>query len=142
MLDRPRVLLAPREPYFPDPQEPYRPGGGALIELPILVSPWSRLPFIGTWAAAFPRPLVRASYLAARGAPFFNFELHAIDVLGESDGIALPLVRRQRDLAVSPQLKMSRLREVFGWLREDYEVVTLAEAAERCRAAARGTAGQ
>ncbi|MET0406700.1 MAG: polysaccharide deacetylase family protein [Cystobacter sp.] len=129
VLDSPRVLLAPRTPYRPEPARPYSRGRGPVLELPMTVVPGARLPFIGTFVTALPTPAVRAAYLACRGEAFFNLELHAVDVLDAADGIAPELVRQQRDLRVPAALKLERLRAVFQWLRADYEVVTLRDAA-------------
>lgn len=131
MLDRPRVLWAPRRPYRPAPDEPYRQGSMALGELPIAVTPGLGFPFIGTFAAGLPRPATRLLYVSLLPRKFFNFELHAIDVLDAADGLPEPLVRARRDLRVSHALKMARLHAVFEWLAEDYSVVTLADAAAR-----------
>jgi len=131
ILDTPRVLAAPRHAYRPDRIEPYSRGDGAVLELPIATTPVSRVPFIGTFAVALPLVVVRTTYLSMRGEPFFNFELHGVDVLDEADGIPRELADRQRDLRVPVSRKMARLSRVFGWLRRDFEVVTLAEAARR-----------
>jgi len=129
VLDTPRVLLAPREPYRPDPESPYRRGSGAVLELPMAVTPGVRFPFIGTFATTLPLAVVRTLYRACRAEAFFNLELHAVDVLGEEDGIPPELVRQQRDLRVPAARKLERLRTVFSWLKEDYDVVTLHDAA-------------
>ncbi len=129
ILDSPRVLLAPRAPYRPDPAQPYRRGTGAVVELPMAVTPGVRLPFIGTFAVSLPLAAVRAAWRACRGDAFFNFELHAVDVLDAADGIPPELVRQQRDLRVSSARKMERLAEVFRWLKTDCDVVTLRVAA-------------
>ncbi|MGA9525140.1 MAG: polysaccharide deacetylase family protein [Myxococcaceae bacterium] len=133
ILDSPRVLTAPRRVYRPDPNAPYRPGNGEVLELPIAVAPVSRFPFIGTFAVALPGTVVRAAYLPLRSEPFFNFELHGVDVLDQTDGIPEALVLRQRDLRIPAARKMARLTRIFGWLRRDFDVVTLAEAARRLR---------
>lgn len=130
VLDSPRVLFAPRAPYRPDPERPYSRGSGALIELPMTVAPVTRFPFIGTFAATLPRAFVRSLYRSCRGSTaFFNFELHAIDVLDAGDGVPEVLVARQRDLRVPHKEKLARLREIFGWLATDYQVKTLSEVA-------------
>lgn len=129
VLDTPRVLLAPRVPYRPDPARPYRRGTGAVVELPMAVTPGVRFPFIGTFAATLPRPAMRAAYRALTGEAFFNFELHGVDVLDATDGIPPELASQQRDLRVSAAAKLERLREVFQWLQRDYDVVTLRDAA-------------
>lgn len=135
ILDRPGVLLAPTVPYFPDPSEPYRRGHGRTLELPIAVAPYTRAPFIGTSTLSFPRPAVKVLYRTLRGLPLLNFELHGIDLLDEDD-VALPtLARRQPDLKIPRSLKRERLKEILGWLSNDFEIVTLEEAARRLLAA-------
>jgi peptidoglycan-N-acetylglucosamine deacetylase len=130
-LDTPRVLLSPATAYRPDPAQPYRQGAGSVVELPIAVSPGLRLPFIGTFAAALPPALVRATYQTLRRVPHFNFELHAIDVLDAEDGIPSALVKRQRDLRVPHDLKLRRLGQVLEWMKEDFTFATLADVASR-----------
>ncbi|MFN7132236.1 MAG: polysaccharide deacetylase family protein [Myxococcales bacterium] len=129
ILDRPTVLTAPRVPYFPDPEEPYRQGHGRTLELPIATAPFTRAPFIGTSVLAFPRAAVAALYRTMRRQAFLNFELHGIDLLDDDD-LAFPaLARRQPDLNVPRSLKRERLKEVLGWLSNDFEIVTLERAA-------------
>lgn len=131
ILDSPNVLLAPRVPYRPSLAAPYRRGDAPFIELPMAVSPIARMPFIGTFATSMPWPLVEATFRRIRHAQHFNFELHAIDVLDESDGIPAALARQQRDVGVPVREKLSRLRRLFTWLGDDRERVTIAEAATR-----------
>lgn len=131
ILDSPRVLTAPTRPYFPNPENPYAPGSGAVLELPITTAPVTRVPFIGTFAVLFPTPVTRSVYRTLRRAPFMNFELHGIDVLGEEDGIPSALCRQQRDLRVPVATRLQRLARVFEWIAQDFEVVTLQVAARR-----------
>ena len=79
-LDNPRVLLAPRRPYRPAPTAPYRHGGDGLLELPIAVTPLARLHVIGTSLILAPTWLRRHLVSTALRAPFFNLELHGIDL--------------------------------------------------------------
>jgi len=131
ILDSPRVLLAPTGPYRPSLSAPYRPGLARLVELPMAVAPFTRLPFIGTFATVAPWLLVEATFRTLRAQAHFNFELHAIDVLDESDGIPAQLVAQQRDLKIKASQKVRRLATLFSWLGEDRQRVTLAEAAHR-----------
>ncbi len=131
VLDTPRVLFAPRVPYRPDLLAPYSVGTAPLAELPMSVGPVTRLPFIGTFVTRLPWPLVKATYQSMKRDRLLNFELHAIDVLDESDGVPPALARQQRDLKVPVREKLRRLKEVFGWLWSDGEPVTLAEASKR-----------
>jgi peptidoglycan/xylan/chitin deacetylase (PgdA/CDA1 family) len=129
ILDSPKVLLAPAEPYRPSLANPYARGDAPLAELPIAVTKLGRVPFYGTFVTMAPWPLVRATYRALRG--FVAFELHAIDVLDESDGIPRELAARQRDLGISASVKLSRLGELFGWMRAASDCVTMRDAATR-----------
>ncbi len=131
ILDRPAVLRAPRMPYRPSLDDPYRPGDGPVWELPIATAPVTRVPFFGTSLVFLPHAVVAGLYRTLRGAPFLNVELHAIDVLDASDGAGPELARRQRDLRVRASEKMERLAEAFGWIANDFEVTTLADVAAR-----------
>lgn len=130
VLDSPRVLAAPLEPYRPDPSQPYARGVGAVVELPVAVSPVLRVPFIGTLVVAAPWGMVKRVYASLREVQHLNFELHAVDLLGVEDGFPAELRRQQRDLSAPREEKRQRLLEVFSWLRRDFDVVTLGEAAE------------
>jgi peptidoglycan-N-acetylglucosamine deacetylase len=131
ILDTPAVLLAPRVPYRPDGLAPYSRGKAPLLELPVTVTPRTRLPCIGTFAVAAPLPLVKAAFDACARDALFNFELHALDVLDASDGIPAALVAQQRDAAIPAARKLARLETLFARLGEGRERVTLAQAAKR-----------
>jgi len=135
ILDSPRVLLAPRLPYRPDLAHPERRGGAPLLELPMSVTPRARLPFIGTFVALAPWPMVRGAYASLRGAPFLSLELHAVDLLGPEDGLPEALTGSQPDLGRPLAAKLSRLRQVLEWMVRDYRLVPLREAARSLEAA-------
>lgn len=142
ILDSPRVLLAPRLPYRPDPDRPERRGTAPLLELPMSVTPGARVPFIGTFVVLAPWPFVRAAYARLRGEPFLSLELHAVDLLGAEDGLPPELGRAQPDLAIPGSAKRARLREVVEWLARDFRLVPLGEAARSLDGAGReGGAG-
>lgn len=130
-LDTPRVLFAPPQPYWPDSSNPYRRGAGQVLELPISTAPWTRIPFIGTFALVFPELVVEAAYRSMRQTKLFNFELHALDLLDQEDGVPLELARRQRDLEVPRAKKMSRLEKILKQLQQERELMTLARATAR-----------
>lgn len=130
-LDTPRVLLAPPQPYWPDPTHPYRRGSGQVLELPISTAPWTRIPFIGTFALVFPPLVVQAAYRSMRQTKLFNFELHALDLLDQEDGVPAELAKRQRDLEVRWSKKRARLEKILKQLQQDRELMTLARAAAR-----------
>ena len=133
VLDRPRVLFAPRRAYFPDPVEPYRRGQGPLLELPITVTPILRLPFIGTLITLWPKAAVATLYRGLRREPFLNLELHAVDALGSDDGLPEPLVKKQRDLGLPVEEKLSRLDAALARIAADFELLALEDAEKRLR---------
>src|SRR5580704_4139958 len=128
-LDNPRVLLAPRRPYRPAPTAPYRHGGDGLLELPIAVTPLARLHVIGTSLILAPAWLRRHLVAAALRAPFFNLELHGIDLAdAEADEIPPALVARQPDLRRPLSHKLAALDETLAAARAaGARFVTLSE---------------
>jgi hypothetical protein len=132
VLDRPRVLLAPRTPYHPRPDEPYArgapPAALPILELPVTTGLLG-FPLIGTFIATFPHWALRALALGTGRLPLFDLELHGIDLLDASE-VSPALAARQRDLAVPAAKKTARI-EAFVRRLADREWVTLAEAAER-----------
>jgi hypothetical protein len=131
MLDHPAVLAAPRVPYLPDPEAPYRRGRGPVPELPVTVEPVTRYPFIGTYTVAMPAPLMMGLYSRIKKLDFINFELHGIDLMDVSDGAGEALAKIQRDLQVPARRKIDRLDELLARIAADYEVVTLLQASKR-----------
>jgi len=127
ILDNPRVLAAPTEPYRCG--RPYTRRGDGIIELPIQVTPMLRMPFIGTtltlggpiWASRLAKSLL--------GVRLINLELHAIDVLSEDDGLG-ELAQFQKDLRPSAAQKRASLVAAIETIRAaGYRFVTLANAA-------------
>lgn len=130
--DHPRVLWAPRKPYRPSVESPYREGNAPIVELPISVSPFLGWPLVGTFAVGSMRGLTAWAYRglrAASGLRHLNLELHAVDLLDLSDGIPQSLAAHQRDLSVGWRLKRERLAAILSRLRTDFEVRTLGDAA-------------
>ncbi len=128
IIDRPTVLAAPTRAYAVG--RPYwRRGRGAVVELPVQVTPGLRLPFIGTyvtlWGPAVGRRLARACV----GEPVVTLELHGIDVLDAADGLQA-LRPHQPDVRVPRERKLAALRGAVEELRDGgYRFVTSAEAA-------------
>jgi len=130
ILDRPRALRAPRVPYHPSASEPYARGDLPLLELPISTG-FLGFPLVGTLLATLPRGLVRALAAGARALPLLVLELHAVDLLDDTD---LPegsraLAARQRDLRVPAARKAARIEDFVR--SQDRDWLTLERAAER-----------
>lgn len=130
IIDSPAVLTAPTRPYRVG--RPYWRSGRGILEFPIQVTRFARLPVIGTfltlWGVGGARRLARACV----GEPLINLELHGIDVLDESDGLQA-LRGRQPDIrGVAAAAKLAALRAAIETIREaGYAFVTLQSAAMR-----------
>jgi peptidoglycan-N-acetylglucosamine deacetylase len=130
VLTNPRALAAPTEPYRPSMTAPWKRGQAPIVELPIAVTPWVRVPAIGTTLLVAP-PWLRARLLdAMTRRRFFNLELHGIDFAdAERDGIPGELVDRQPDLRIAVEQKLARLSDMLQLIRARADIVTLAEVA-------------
>jgi hypothetical protein len=130
ILDHPRVLTAPADPYRMG--RSYRTRGAGLVELPVGVTRdfTLRLPYIGTnvvlWGEAGARLLTRMML----GRPLVNLVLHGMDLCdAQADGLT-PLAAHQPDLRRSALQKRAALTAAVELLRQaGYSFVTLAEAA-------------
>lgn len=134
----PKNLRAPRQPYFPDFLDCWRPKEkpGGYVEIPMAVFAARMVPIIGTSlhlldAIGFERlwPLIDAQF-----DRFLSLEMHAVDFLdasdldGVSDGDRL--VERQPDLRIPWDDKKERYRRVFELVARNRHVDTLAAATE------------
>ncbi|GAC1352514.1 MAG: hypothetical protein NVS3B20_17950 [Polyangiales bacterium] len=128
VIDHPRVLSAPIEPYRVG--KPYWTRGRGLVEFPIQVTRTLRLPFIGTSLMLAGPDLARRLTRAVLGASFVNLELHGIDLLDHTDQGLSQLAASQRDLRIPRARKEATLAAVIETLRSaGYSFVTLDEAA-------------
>lgn len=130
VLTNPRALTAPGNPYRPSMTAPWRRGQAPIVELPVAVTPWSRLPAIGTTLLVAPA-MVRTRLVAAMARrDVFNFELHGIDFAdADKDGIPGELVARQPDLRLPIADKLARLDAMLDDLGRTWTFATLAEVA-------------
>ncbi len=130
VLTNPRALAAPADPYRPSMRSPWRRGQAPLVELPIAVTPWTRVPAIGTTILVAPEWARTRMLDAMAKRSFFNFELHGIDFAdADKDGIPGELVDRQPDLRVPIDDKLARLSQVLDQVRERWDFATLADVA-------------
>jgi hypothetical protein len=131
VLTNPRALAAPAAPYRPAMTAPWRRGQAPLVELPVAVTPWARIPAIGTSLIVAPAPLRDRLVAAMRRRDFFNFELHGIDFAdAHKDGIPGELVARQPDLRMPIAEKLARLEQLLDDIGRTWSFATLAELAQ------------
>ncbi len=128
VVDDPRVLAAPADPYRVG--RPYWRRGRGIVELPIGVTRGARLPYIGTTVALAGSLGARLLTRAIAGRPLVSLELHGIDLAdAERDGLGF-LVPYQADLRRSAAQKEAALRSAIEELRRTgHRFVTCAEAA-------------
>jgi peptidoglycan/xylan/chitin deacetylase (PgdA/CDA1 family) len=130
VLTNPRALAAPADPYRPSMTAPWRRGQAPVVELPVAVTPYTRVPAIGTTLLVAPA-WVRAKlidWMARRG--FFNLELHGIDFAdADQDGIPGELVDHQPDLRIPIDDKLARLDAILDEIARRWQFATLAEVA-------------
>lgn len=127
LIDTPRVLSAPTTPYRVG--TPYWTRGSGVLEIPIQVTPWTRLPFIGTSVVALGPSGAAVLTRQLLGQPLINLELHGIDVLEAADGLQA-LAAHQPDLRISLLRKLATLdRVVYTLQNAGYRFCTMAQAA-------------
>lgn len=115
ILGSPRVLTAPTRIYRPSLDNPYARGRAPLLELPVTVTPWLRLPVIGTALVTLPEVVRRSLVKSALRHDVFNLELHGIDLCDANhDGVDPQLVAKQPDLRVSLARKCKALEATFA----------------------------
>jgi hypothetical protein len=128
IVDDPRVLTAPADPYRVG--DPYWSRGHGILELPIGVTRGARLPYIGTSVVLAGETGARALTKMIAGRPLVNLELHGIDLAdADDDGLAF-LRPHQPDLRRTAAEKERALRAAIAALRDaGYAFVTLDQAA-------------
>jgi hypothetical protein len=130
VMTNPRALAAPPAPYRPAMTAPWRRGQAPVVELPVAVTPWLRIPAIGTSLLVMPALLRRQLVRAMARRSFWNFELHGIDFAdAEQDGIPGELVARQPDLRIPIRDKLARLEDLLDQLAADWTFSPLADVA-------------
>jgi hypothetical protein len=123
-MGTPRAIFAPRTPH----------DRAGLLEIPIAVTRRTRLPFIGTAVTLAGPHLARRLARGCADLAVVSFELHGIDFLDASDGLA-DLARHQLDLRVPLARKLGALSAAVGELsRLGSQFTTLADAATEWRA--------
>ena len=129
IVDDPRVLAAPADPYRVG--RPYWHHGRGLRELPIGVTRGARLPYIGTTVVMAGERGARLLTRGIVGRPVVSLELHGIDLSdAEADGLEW-LRPHQQDLKRTAKEKEAALRAALGALRDaGYRFVTCAQAAD------------
>lgn len=132
IVDDPRVLTAPADPYRVG--RPYLHRGSGMLELPIGVTRdlTGRLPYIGTFVVAGGTFGARTLTRLIAGRSLVNLVLHGIDAAdAREDGLEALVLPQQPDMRLPAREKLASLRAALTTLRErGYEFVTLHAAAQ------------
>ncbi|HMU40009.1 MAG TPA: polysaccharide deacetylase family protein [Pseudomonadota bacterium] len=131
IVGSPWQQFAPTQPYRPSKTQPHKRGNAPMVELPIAVTKHLRLPAIGTFLL-LSSALRRSLLSGMRQQPFFNLELHGMDLLdAKLDEIPSELVAKQPDLRVPLHEKRAALVEIFSFLKTHAQVLPLSHIADR-----------
>ncbi|MFH2006801.1 MAG: polysaccharide deacetylase family protein [bacterium] len=90
----PTALLAPGEPYHPNPNRPWLRGNSPVLEIPAATRA-AGLPLVGTFLAGLPTSVCSRLGRHLVHRPFVTIEFHAIDLLDRTDGGLDPLLSVQ-----------------------------------------------
>ena len=130
IIDHPRVLTAPADPYHVG--TPYPRRGKRMLELPVGVTAdlSGRLPFIGTSVVMASERAARTLTRLVSARPLVNLVLHGMDLADADEDGLRALLPHQPDLRRSAAEKRRSLCAAVDELRQrGYRFVTLAEAA-------------
>lgn len=131
ILDLPEVLRAPTQPYRVG--RPYWYRGSGILEIPVQVTRRARWPFIGTTLTLGGKVGAKMLARGVLGEPLVNLELHGIDALDASDGLA-SLANLQPGLAKPWGAKLQAIDAAVEELRSHgYQPVTMHALAEEAR---------
>ena len=139
IMTDPRVLLAPTHPFRVATGAPWRPGHERLLQLPVAMTRWTRIPLIGTYVLAGPRVVRAALNASMRRRPFLNIVLHGIDLAdAAADRLPRNLIRRQPELRTSLADRAARFDQLIAALRKTHQLMPLRDAAAIIRDAPSG----
>ena len=102
-----------------------------IWEVPMSVSPYLRLPLIGTALLAGPEPLATRLRQGAIGQRYFHLELHGIDLAdagdngSAGDGYAPELKALQPELRIPLKLRLDRLRQLLRARADATSIVSI-----------------
>lgn len=128
-------MTSPATPYLAGPSGLGRPGSGGLVEIPVTVTPWTRLPFFATFLVATGLGFFRRSYewLRDRERPM-QFQFHLSDFVDYAHpDLAQELPPDGQGYYVAKALRMplARKLELFSAAMDtisgDYAFTPLAE---------------
>ncbi|MBK9069674.1 MAG: polysaccharide deacetylase family protein [Myxococcales bacterium] len=134
VITEPRALRAPRMPFLPALAAPWRAARGleeaaGYLEIPMLVTPFTRLPVIGTSLALAPAWLADRVLSAVAGDPLIHLEFHGIDWAGQGDEEVAFLRRVQPDTRRLASDKRHAFSELLARLTPDRASMSLASVA-------------
>ncbi|HDH52878.1 MAG TPA: hypothetical protein ENH24_00140 [Nitrospirae bacterium] len=139
-----RFIFSPAGPYYPAPHNIASDDKKAvrnIIELPVTVSPWLRLPFFGTSIMAFGSGYFRMIYPFVRASknPLI-YELHTVELFDEKhDPAEQAVFKTGHPVLKAPFAERLRIfRKSMESFLDDYNLVTMRELALKYNKAGSG----
>lgn len=136
LLGRWHHALAPLEPYFPDGARISRRGGRGIVELPIAVMPWSRLPFWHTihMAAARWGFFEFAYRQVRRSLGSLHYQCHAVDLIDFDRDSVPPEYQRMFGLSRPLPGRKLLLKRILQRMARDYRMIPACQLSDLARA--------
>jgi len=126
-------MLAPIQPYISSLNNLQKPGNEGLIEFPLTVIPYIRLPFWATFLLSTGLDFFKMSYLTIKNLKMsIQYSFHLSDFVDydhpdirdqvphRGDGVYIP-----KALMMPLQSKLSLFRQALDIIAKDYEFITL-----------------
>ncbi|KPK41820.1 MAG: hypothetical protein AMJ78_04415 [Omnitrophica WOR_2 bacterium SM23_29] len=125
--------LSPLSPYTPRKNLFFKKGNDMrILEIPITVIPYFRMPFYGTFHLLFGKKVFDFGYyfLKKNGANI-NYAMHAIEMLGLMEDDLDKWFARQPGINISLAQKQKGYRHIFYQFKQDFEFAPLIDFSKR-----------
>jgi len=130
ILDDPRVMYCPTQPYRMG--QPYWRKGTGMIEIPIGLTPWTRLPYMGTTFAIFGAQVSAWLTRMMARRSFVHLQLHGIDVSDAQLDDLTHLIKYQPELRRPLAQRLQTLRDQVRWLKQQgFQFLTLRQVSQQ-----------
>ena len=131
VMGKETLRLSPRLPYKPNIRYLYKKGNSNIIELPLTVTPFCRLPFYGTSVMAFGERYFDIAFGMVKKVPFINYTFHAFEMANkDSDDIDGRLFRHP-GVKKPFNEKYNLCKMVLAKISENFHIITAKEHVER-----------
>ena len=129
-MGREKLRFAPTVPYRPDGKRLQKKGEANILEIPLSVMPYLRLPFYGTSVMAFGERYLNFVFNKLKKSSFVNYTIHAFELSDkEKDKIDKRLLKHP-GVKKSYKEKIDLCEKVLGKIKENFNIMTASEYTE------------